>query len=76
MLVKVLSRGVILMVTLTIAACSTDSFVPATEQQGDPEGAECISKGYEFASAMYATCRNELVEEHAKQKKSDTKGIY
>ena len=65
---------VLLISLLAFSACSTDASAPTLETPADPEGEECIAKGYEFASALYATCRNELVEEN--RKKLNAKGIY
>jgi len=76
-LIKLLSSGAVLMVVLAVGACATDNLAPPAESRADdPEGTECILKGYEFASELYRTCRNGLIEEHAKQRPSGTKGIY
>jgi hypothetical protein len=71
---RFLTGGILLIVALTAGACSTDTRAPPAESYADPEGAECIARGYEFASELYRTCRNELIDQHSKQKKPD--GIY
>ena len=74
MLARIINGGILLTVILTVGACSTDNLAPVVEQPDDPEGSECIARGYEFASELFRSCRNELIEEHAKQRKSG--GLY
>jgi hypothetical protein len=73
-LTRISYSGIWLILALTVGACSTDNAAPAVEPQGDPEGDECVARGYAFGTELYRTCRNDLIEQHAKQKKPD--GIY
>jgi hypothetical protein len=73
---RILNGGMMLMIVLTIGGCSIDRLASTVERQADPEGAECIGKGYDFASELYRACRNQLIDERAKQKQPETKGLY